>query len=250
MHVSQLMNHCIYEVRRRIQRCKAGLPLGQFVIIARSRTGSNLLASLLNAHPDVTVHWEVFQKVENTTCKHIYDKMVQNSRGCMQMGFKLFYYHPIGSDDKSIWDMLGANRKIKIIHLTRNNLLRVHISRLIAGRTNEWLAESQSKLRSPGKAVHVDVTRMLSDFCQTRAHINDVQQRFRNHELFDVTYEELTTRQQSVVDAVFNFLRVPALKVQSRLMRQNPEPISALVSNYAEVKQALEGTTDKHMLTA
>lgn len=243
------MNYYIYEVHRRIQRFTARLPLGQFVIIGRSRTGSNLLASLLNAHPAVTVHLEVFQKVDNTTCKDIYDKIVQNSRGCMQMGFKLFYYHPINSIDRSIWEILAANRKIKIIHLTRNNLLRVHISRLIAGRTNEWLAESQSKLRSTDRAVHVDVSKMLSDFRQTRAYINDVQQRFRNHELLDVTYEELTTRQQSVLDAIFNFLRVPARKVQSRLMRQNPEPISALVSNYAEVRQALEGTADEQMLT-
>lgn len=243
------MNRYIYTLRRCIQRLKAGLPLDQFVVISRSRTGSNWLISLLNAHPAIKAHGEVFQKVEGKSCKDVYGEMIQSSRGYMQMGFKLFYYHPIAGNDKSIWDMLAANRRIKIIHLTRENLLRVHLSRIIAGNTNEWLAESQSRRSFVDRMVHLDVAHMLSDFGQTRDYIKGARHKFHNHEVLELTYEELAAHQQGVLDAVFNFLRVPVCKVQSRLVRQNPEPISALVSNYAELRQALESTPDEYMLT-
>jgi hypothetical protein len=79
----------------------------KFVIIARSRTGSNLLHSLLNSHPSIEANGELFHKTKESSCREIWDSIfVKKNRFLQHVGFKIFYYHPLKSADQEVWDFI------------------------------------------------------------------------------------------------------------------------------------------------
>ena len=58
------------------------LASNKFIVITRSRTGSNLLISLLNSHPSITAYKEVFGKLENRSTQKLWDDTfsIQNKK--------------------------------------------------------------------------------------------------------------------------------------------------------------------------
>lgn len=79
-------------------------PQGKFIVLGTARTGSNLLMSLLNSHPDIKMYAELFNldAVSEDTLKSILDaptkylekKLEENSKNSYKkVGFKLFYDH-------------------------------------------------------------------------------------------------------------------------------------------------------------
>lgn len=112
----------------------------RFIVVTRSRTGSNLLISFLSSHPNVRAQWEIFNKLNGRSYKDIltsaFDKQPYYIRAS---GFKIFYYHPEDAQDREypdIWQSLRNMKDLKIIHLKRRNILRTLISRKIAEYDN------------------------------------------------------------------------------------------------------------------
>ena len=97
----------------------------RFIVLSRSRTGSNLLISLLNSHPHIYTEREIFGKLSGRN----YVKA---------KGFKIFYYHPLDDDSCSIWDELQSLDDLYVIHLKRRNILRTLLSRKTAGIQDVW----------------------------------------------------------------------------------------------------------------
>lgn len=65
----------------------------KFIIITRSRTGSNLLISLLNNHPEIEAHGEIFRRLNGKTPKEIMaNYFSQKPNRIKYVGFKIFYY--------------------------------------------------------------------------------------------------------------------------------------------------------------
>ena len=77
----------------------------KFVIIARSRTGSNLLRSYLNSHPNIEAHDELFRELKRKSCQEIWKGLfIKKNKKIKYVGFKIFYYHPLEGSDNSIWN--------------------------------------------------------------------------------------------------------------------------------------------------
>jgi LPS sulfotransferase NodH len=208
------------------------------VVIARSRTGSNLLITLLNSHKNIIAKGAMFSRLNGRSTKDILDSAfpVKSLESCV--GFKLFYYHPNDSDDKSIWDVLMKDKSIKIIHLTRANLLRVHISRLIANKTDKWTTDSKDN-NTKNKKVVVNIKEMIDDIEVTKHHMDQVERMFPEHEIFELTYEDLIDKQDAVLKQIQLFLGVKVQTLNSYMKRQNPENIEDLVINYKEVSSTM-----------
>lgn len=217
----------------------------KFVVITRSRTGSNLLISLLDSHEDIIAYGEKFQRLGKNNSSQIYNTIFPIESNKI-IGFKIFYYHPLDSDDKSILGQLKNDRSFKIIHLLRNNLLRVHISRLIAEKTDIWSSRCEKSIDS--KMVHIDIKKLLGDFANTKNQILRTQRIFENHNFFEVTYESLINEREDTISNLLNFLEVPKAKLKSPYKKQNPEKLQNLVSNYDELYNSLINTEYSHML--
>ena len=214
----------------------------KFVIVTRSRTGSNLLVSMLNNHCDIEAYGEVFARLNNKSPKEVWDATFgMKPEHIKHVGFKIFYYHPLDSRSQDMWTYLVSDKSIKVIHLQRENLLRVYVSRLIAGKTDIWKNESGGK-EITSKKVKVDTDEMLVDFKKTQSMIKKANGLFASHSTINISYESLASDKEREMAKVFNFLNVPNQNVASSLKQQNPEKLKDLIINYDDVKGALVET--------
>lgn len=224
----------------------------RFVIISRSRTGSNLLVSLLDSHGDISCKGELLRRLNGqSTDQLLKQKVYPKKVRALYRGFKLFYYHPQDSDDKSIWEILENDKNVTVLHLMRENLLRVHISRLIADKTGTYTnRNNKRKLPVNEKKITVDCDALIKDFEQTEEYIENTKEMFSSHKYMEVTYEELTQNQAETMKGILDFFDLQGSNLESSYKKQNKEGISSLVENNEALKTCLKGTKYEWMLEA
>ena len=221
----------------------------KFVIVCRSRTGSNMLVDLLNSNPQVRAYGEIFRTLGGKSSNELYQAIFPD-KSHKTIGFKLFYYHPLDADGTPVWNYLLNDRNIKVLHLKRKNLLKVHLSRLIAGKTDNWLsnADSPRKNNLEEKKVTINLTEMFNDFLETNKQIQWIDDQFSGHAMQTVYYDELISRTNLEMRKIFAFLGTRQTSTATNLQKQNPEKLSELIVNYREVEEALCNTEYSFML--
>jgi LPS sulfotransferase NodH len=217
----------------------------RFIVLGHARTGSNMLLSMLNSHPRVLAHGEVFARVTpdalQTTVLRTFDRRVP--RTVTAVGCKVFYYHPLGDTSGALWRELDAVAALHVVHLRRRNVLRTVVSRQIAARRDEWL-QTRPQAPVPAELKQVSLTPE-----EVRAAIDRIQdlereavERFSATPMLEVAYEELVASPAAEFRRITEFLEVPAAEPTGRTLRQNPEPLSALLANYDDLAAAFRGT--------
>jgi LPS sulfotransferase NodH len=223
----------------------------KFVIITRSRTGSNLLVSLLNSHPNVVAYGEMFNRLHGLSPQNIWSSVFTHlPQKTQQVGFKIFYYHPLDSTNKWVWERIYNDPSLRIIHLIRENMLRTHVSRQIASLTMEWKNHSKkTQNTSARKTIYLDPNECINVFEKTQMWAKQCRDSLTNHRTFELSYQELTGREQkSQLRTVQRFLGIEPISLGSPLKKQNDADLKELISNYSEVKSALMGTQWEHFL--
>ncbi len=67
----------------------------KFIVLARSRTGSNLLTSMLNSLWSIAAHGEILSWTRGRTLEDVLaDAFCRYPHYVKAVGFKIFYYHP------------------------------------------------------------------------------------------------------------------------------------------------------------
>jgi LPS sulfotransferase NodH len=232
-----------------------------FVVLGRSRVGSNLLRSLLNANPQVVAFGEVFRDAADLDWDHVgyfqapsVPALVQRDpvqfvekqllgrypSSVRAVGFKLFYYHAREGAQAGIWPWLLERRSIRVIHLKRTNLLQTHVSRKRAALTGRWVNTSGE----PDAAVtlRLDYDEVLADFQQTRAWETECDRGFASHPLLHIHYEDLAADFRSEARRLETFLGVDPHVVQPSTFQQSAQPLALTVSNYDELKARFAGS--------
>ncbi|MDB6452652.1 nodulation protein NodH [Falsirhodobacter sp. 20TX0035] len=219
-----------------------------FVMFAAMRTGSNFLEANLNAIPGLTCHGEVFNPgflgKLNQTEMFGFDLATRDADplavlGAMRdqteglAGFRQFQDH----DPRITEAVLNDPTCAKII-LTRNPL-ESYVSLLIARSTGQWKLSHGGKLRSArvhfdakGFARHIDA---LGDFYAGLMHRLHVT----GQTAFHIDYEDI--QDIDVLNGLARWLgiegRLEAL--DTKLKKQNPEPLSEKLENPEGVVEAL-----------
>jgi LPS sulfotransferase NodH len=216
----------------------------RFIVLARSRTGSYLLLSFLNAHPNVRSDREILHTLHGRDPIDIIARSFgREPRHVKAKGFKVFYYHPNGESGTRVWDHLEAMDGLHVIHLTRRNILRTLISQKIATRQGVWKTDRPlSTTTVENKQVSFTVEELTKGFERTREWEREGEHRFRAHPLLPVTYEDLRADPGGTFRRVTDFLGVPPAEPHTDLVRQNPESVRELVANYDELAEAFRGT--------
>jgi len=221
----------------------------KFVVIARSRTGSNYLISLLNSHTNVQALGEEFNNLNDDSTQDIYNRIFCRKPYFINLvGFKLFYNHPTDSVDKSIWKILKEDKSIKIIHLTRENLLRAILSRKIASKTGKWVEKSTvNHTYVDNKRVYLNDKECFNAFEKIKEFENKTNETFSNHSMFKITYERLVAEEKSKLE-LQNFLELKPQKLLTQLKRQNSEDLKSLVINYKDLEKKISNSKWKYLL--
>jgi hypothetical protein len=238
---------------------------GRFVILAAPRTGSNWLCSLLNSHPEILCHHELFNPAgifyalgyrdgaldlgssadRDRDPLAFLDRVWNHSLDCPCVGFKMTR----GQDDGVIHAVLQDPRVQKII-LRRNNVLRTYVSELIAQQTGSWEVYDRADLPAQVERVHVDLDALRSRLGENETFYAQLEQVLRSsgQRAHAVLYERLCERDEHL--RLLEFLGVASLGLElaAQSVRQNPAPLSQLIANYAELESELAGSTLRELL--
>ena len=222
----------------------------KFIIISRSRTGSTFLIQLLNSHPNIVAQGELFLHLNQKSTIEIWNKIFSYyPHKIKYVGFKLFYYHPVDSENKDIWKYILNDKSIKIIHLVRHNMLRTIISRKIANKTSQWhIQDTRDKIKTTEKKVTINIEECIEEFNKIRKWETETRNYFLNHEFFEISYEDLEFKKDLVLKDLLNFMNIRFYKTSSNVQKQNTEKLEELIINYTELKTDLEQTEWAYIL--
>ena len=230
---------------RHINRVIGNINYKKFVIISDARTGSTLLMGLLNSHPEIIAEGEIFKRLRNINSIELWNDVFRSRpKKIRWVGFKLFYDHPWNSDDRTVWNLIEEDKDIVIIHLVRENILRSYISKQIGLKTKKW-TENKKKpntLTVDQKRVKINIEDCIANLSQIDQKERETREKYKNHKLIPVSYEELSNDKSKVMRCIFNELEVKNKILSTSMLKQNPEKLRDLIVNYEELYSALEDT--------
>ncbi len=227
----------------------------RFIILGRSRTGSNFLRGFLKNHPEVISLGEIFREIdhiefdspyfsENQTIlsayqndpvnflrKNIFRKFRPNIKA---VGFKLFYYHASSAPYNQIWDYLIQQNDIHVIHIKRRNILQTHISRLKAVQNNQWVNTNGKKEKQISVIVNPDEAK--NDFETTRQSEMNADQQFSLHPLLQIAYEDLVDDPDTAMQNIQGFLGLTDQPAQPQTYKQSHLSLAESITNYDSLK--------------
>lgn len=229
----------------------------RFAILSARRCGSNLLCSLLDSHPDVRCHHELFNPAGPFTALDLRDapsplhdraardrdplaflqRVWASAPAHRCVGFKMT---PDQAPD--VLDAVLADRGVRKLVLRRDNPLRALVSERIAESTGCW--ERYAGEPAPATRPRVRVTREA-----LQRHVAEVDAfyarvlaplRADGQTWLELRYETLFDAEAQRL--LLAFLGVAPLPLRTRSVHQNPEPLSQLLDDADALRRALAGT--------
>lgn len=231
--------------------------VGRFVVLSARRAGSNMLCTILGAHPQVLCHHELFNPrgifvaLELRGRAPAWELAARDAdplgflaqvwaapHGRSRIGFKMTLRQA-----PTVLDAVLDDPGIDKLVLRREDLLRAFVSERIAEALDEWEVYAPEALTRQRPRVAVDPAALRSHVAGTHAYYEDVTGRLRDrgHRFIELRYEALETADEQ--RRMFAFLGVPPppQPLPARSVRQNPEPLRALVDDYEALARALRG---------
>jgi LPS sulfotransferase NodH len=251
--------------------------MSAFVILATQRTGSNWLMGMLDAHPRITVHDELFlprpleTDYRGRTDVEFFHSYLQRHAprasaparawwGLRYLGGVLAPASPertVGM--KLMYGQLWKNpailpyllaRRVRVVHLTRANLLDVVLSERIAIARQRFHAGHGERVDTT--TVHLDPRELREQLSRLDFRVRTARRLLRALPLrsVEVRYETLATNDEELA-RVLRFLGVDetgSASDRSPFQKLNGRPRRELIENHDEVRDALAGTAYARML--
>lgn len=282
------------------------------VMLARQRSGTNALRSVLGSHRDIFCFPEVFVTEPNAHYAlaqhanyfnflakrfpgHNKDVVTLDRHTTAFLDFLEYLYcftdkryilldvkysstHHVRAPWKFITQEpllfeLARNHGIHVLHLTRRNYLRYHLSEVKAQQSRRWTVldatvvgeDPSSGKRSPAAVastdiddprVVIDVEELLRVLALCDSETELARASFSGHGRYlELEYDALFERMggpvaPQVLARVSDWLGIDSRyeQEQPRYKKQSVLPLSETVANYAEVRDALSGTPWEYCL--
>ncbi len=236
----------------------------RFIILGTARSGSTFLRGLLNSHSQIITFGELFRFSDSIGWDlPDYDRYLQ-SRGLISLmqsdpsrflekkvfrkfpkqisavGFKIFYYHAQDDSWRSVWRFLRKQQELRVIHLKRNNTLRLTLSLKKAHLTDEWFDTAGDQ--EDDLVISLDYEECLQAFTQVPEASKQYDIYFEDNHKIDVFYEDLCNHREREMKRIQEFLGVDYEIVEPSTYKQSKQLLSKAISNYFELKKQFRGT--------
>ena len=229
----------------------------KFVIVAQPRTGSTLLHFRLISHPHIVAYGELFHPAKKTRQRntrgakypmltHRHDPVeylethiFKPYRKIKAVGFKLFYEHAQNAEWRKVWDYIGDDG-IKVIHLTRRNLLDSYLSLQLAHRTNSWVVFEKSNGGSKTNSITLDYEDCSRYFYNTEVHQQRIDAFFATAQTLSIVYEDLVAHPARESARVQTFLNVKHHELKTKTIKQQTRKQSEIIANYHQLKKQFQ----------
>lgn len=237
------------------------------IILTTQRSGSTFLVECLDSHPEIECSGEILNGQPDHPVppfrgpfKHVKKALRIARTGAWMPGRWMGAFYERGQAKvrcfKAMYNQLSRpfalrylveNEDVRVIHLRRHNLLKVHISSLLMSK------RVQIQATAPTEAVwiQVDAAKAIASMRKARAHYESFDRAFEKHPRLQVSYENLIDGAYLQADAarrICDFLDVAQFRMQSKLTKLNPESLRDMVTNYDELADAISRTEFAEML--
>lgn len=157
------------------------------------------------------------------------------SRGYRAVGFKLMYSHALSQE--SLLDRLSADRTIRIVHLTRRNLLRRLVSERQAYATNQWGVGRGTELE-PRPQIEIAMDDIVNSIQTVERHQIMFNSIFRFHPMLRLVYEDLAEHPLRVAARTAEFLGVAPNPVSrpDYFQKTGTEDLSRALTGFDELR--------------
>jgi LPS sulfotransferase NodH len=231
------------------------MPETRFLIACQPRTGSNWLCAMLQSHPRILCHHEVFHPDEiyyavghrdgrlahlgsardrDADPARFLERLWREDFGRPVVGVKL-----LGDQAPELRARLLADTGVKKVLLRRRSRVRAYVSLLRARASGFWARTSYD-----GLAVHVEAGELLDFARRYDAWYAGLRAATRSKPALEVVYEELQ-RDPRVLARLLEFLGVDSTGVQlgAHMPRQSSDTLREAISNFGALASALRGST-------
>lgn len=233
--------------------------LTRFVIFAVPRTGSNWLCSLLNSHPEILCHHEIFNPeriIYSTSCRDgqlNFGSVQQRDEDPLSV-YRQIWKHPLGhsvlgfklnrGQNQIIFNQVLAEPEVKKIILKRNNRVKTFVSEMIAEQTKEWESYPWSERKQRKVAIHVDENALQRHIETNQRYFDQITETLENSNqpYLELSYEKLASPEEQ--RRILDFLCISQLEIQLTAMtsKQNSCNLRDLVTNFEELVEFLQDT--------
>jgi LPS sulfotransferase NodH len=233
-------------------------PPTRFVVLATPRTGSNWLCTLLDSHPEILCHHEIFNpagihyalsqrggrldfgsvETRDRDPLAVLERVWRETAGHPIVGFKI----GLGQSEEVQRAVIGDPGVRKVV-VHRANRIRTYVSEEIARRTGEWESYPWSELAERPTRVEVDPERLREHAQRNERYYAWVRELLAEagQEALEVVYERLTGEPER--RRLQRFLGVAELApLRGSTRKQNPGALRELVSNFDRLAGALRGS--------
>lgn len=248
----------------------------RFVIISHLRCGTHMLRTMLESHREIVCQSEVFNSDSRnlpypltTPTREVLNRWVYRPLPAKTrcVGFVLQAYHPFGLRAfpgirenplwGDIWALLEGMPGLRVIHLRRENLLRRHLSHVLARKTGSWHDWDRERVwnvshmeqpsigdlnRLSRPSVRLDPKTLQLDFEDIEQLHRRVTHRFRDAAYFPLRYEDLCADPGRVGGDLLRFLGAKARPLCPAVEKIEQRPLDVSIENYEELRGTFTGT--------
>ena len=214
-----------------------------FVIFAQGRTGSTLLASLMNSHDRVYCDNEILGWP--VRCPGAWVDANRRRHPDEHYGFKVKPYELTVDQrlDPGAWLRRMHGRGWKVINLRRKNVLRHALSNMVAEHIGGYTFRGVDPDESAGVDVDVD---MLLGAMSVREEQREVElAALDGLPHVSVCYEDdllRPERHQATLDRISDALGLPRAPARTELRRITTDDLRTTIANYDEVADAVRAS--------
>jgi hypothetical protein len=244
----------------------------KLILFHIGRSGSTVLADLLNQHPDIFWDGEVYeplfrsinslsaasehQQLPADPVKFVKKRLKQSGRN--YYGFEVKFFHLKLLDvllDEYI-DGLSRLGFTRFVVLKRRNFLRKIVSSAIAHEVKQYHIKNLEDVKQHQVYLNVNQIQIDRDSKPLVSYLHDYEKDFTllEHILapkqaLHLSYEDDVLPDPKIgYRRVCDFLNIERQDVQVHFARTNPYELRELIENYADVERELRGTTFEWML--
>lgn len=241
---------------------KNNLPYQPFIILGTARTGSTMLWSYLNSHPDILCLRGVYGSTNKINFGKFYCELPEEyhsaelinlrnerpieflenyiwkeySKPFKAVGFKYFYDHDRHlSNKEEVISYFKAKRAIKFLHLKRDNLLATLFSYKRAFAQQQWTKANTNFLTS------ITVQECNDYFQQILESQNQFDELFSDR-ILQVSYDNLLKATEQTLQEVLGFIGVKAISLSTETNKNTETKLADCITNYTELKTHFKST--------
>ena len=150
------------------------------------------------------------------------------------IGFKIKTDELIDRRYRAILEALQDDRDIKVLHLNRADLLERYVSWVMVNRVTGVTLAMKEEQRPEFEQVTIDPVACEADFLEAKRRREQADAWFENHDVLEVTYENLVSDLPGESPRLCAFLGLDHHELSTSTLKLTP-PVQEVVANYDEV---------------